>query len=333
MKETLDFIVIGAQKTGTTSLFEYLRPHPELFLPSHKEAAYFSHDAEISRGWDRYLHDNFVMADPGQKWGTVTPSYMVGGVYDAAIGSEKDVCYSEQTQQIVPLRISQRLPRVRLIALLRDPIERARSHHKMMTMRGLERRSFDEAVDELLRPSSLANSRAYPRETSGYVTWGEYGRVLGGYFDVFPRKQILVLFTEDLEHVPEAVLVRIYEFLDVSSDILPDNLGTRYREGGTTRRFSRLDPNMLVGDVAQNLMMRKLWHLFPQASRRRISDSYAGIAYQVDLWNRRSQKKLDEPSPEILTRLREHFTSDADRLAELLDEVPPWHAGATTGVA
>ena len=85
MKETLDFIIIGAQKAGTTSLFEYLRPHPELWLPPGKEAPYFSHDAVIERGWQDYMEKAFAFGDPARKWGTVTPSYMVGGVYNTAL--------------------------------------------------------------------------------------------------------------------------------------------------------------------------------------------------------------------------------------------------------
>ncbi len=322
MKNTLDFIVIGAQKAGTTSLFEYLRRHPEIYLPLGKEAAYFSHDAEVSLAWEQYLSRHFSMADPNCKWGTVSPSYMVGGVYDATSRHSEARGYSERT---VPLRISRRLPAVRLVALLRDPIERARSHHKMMVMNGRERRSFDDAIRELLQPHALKKSRAWPDETTGYVTWGEYGRILTGYCEVFPREQMLVAFTDELEHTPEQFLLRVHAFLGVRSDVIPDNLGVRYREGGSTRRFPGLNPDESVRSIARNPLTRRLWHSLPRGARYAISRGYADLAYRMDLWNRHSQEKLDEPSAATVARLREHFASDADRISALLGASVPWH--------
>ena len=61
MKQSLDFIVIGAQKSGTTALFEYLRHHPELYLPSGKEAPFFSHDSEWNDGWAEYVRRYFAL--------------------------------------------------------------------------------------------------------------------------------------------------------------------------------------------------------------------------------------------------------------------------------
>jgi len=126
-KDILDFIIIGAQKAGTTSLFEHLRRHPEISLPVGKEVPYFSHDRVYARGWTDYMrklarHDAF--ADPGRKWGTVTPQYMLGGVYR----SPGDVARGNGDERTVPLRIKECLPSVRLIAILRDPVEaRARA--------------------------------------------------------------------------------------------------------------------------------------------------------------------------------------------------------------
>ena len=185
-KRKLDFIVIGAQKSGTTSLCEYLRGHPEIALPAGKEAPYFSRDAIYRRGWHDYLNRWFSGADPARRWGTVTPDYMVGGVLEpelapAAAGGR----YDEWT---IPLRIRERLQDVRLVALLRDPVERAASHHAMLTLNGLEARTFESVVRELVQPKALADARNRPAEATGCVVWGEYGRLLAPYFDVFGRR-------------------------------------------------------------------------------------------------------------------------------------------------
>jgi hypothetical protein len=335
MKNTLDFIVIGAQKAGTTSLFEYLKRNPELSLPVDKEAPYFSHDKVYARGWEDYMTKTFALADPLRKWGTVTPQYMVGGVYDAAtIQSPESSAYDERT---VPLRIRERLPEVRLIAILRDPVERAFSHHRMAVMNGFDRRSFDEAIKDLLRPQTLERSRRNPQLSTGYVTWGEYGRILSGYFDVFPREQILVLFTDELACSPERFLRRVHEFLDVKSDFMPDNLGTRYRVGRTERRFSWLSPSegswpgphgTVKRALAHNPGTQAIWRSLPEPGRQRIKRGLARVLYRLDLWNQRQGATKDDPEPSTVARLGEHFAKDADELAALLVESPPWQMSA-----
>jgi Sulfotransferase domain len=316
-KDNLDFIVIGAQKAGTTTLFEYLRRHPEICLPLDKEAPYFSHDAAVKRSWLDYLQRTFPRADVGSKWGTITTHYMAGGVWDADVR----VACDERT---VPLRILSTCPEVRLIAVLRDPVERAFSHYRMASMRGLERRTFDEAVDELLRPGSLSLSRQRPGETTSYVTWGEYGRILSAYFDVFRREQLLVLFSEELDRDPEGVLQRIYEFVGVNETFVPDNLGARYREGGQSRRFSWLSVEAARRVVSKRSGARSLWRTLPPRTRQRLDRRYAQLVYRLDLWNQQHRKDSYAPSAPTLRHLREHFVDDTAVLADLLDMQPPW---------
>jgi hypothetical protein len=324
-KNTLDFIVIGAQKAGTTSLFEHLRHHPEVFLPPGKEVHYFSHDTERTRGWADYIKKNFAAADPSRKWGTVTPSYMVGGVYDTS-KTPPDIA-SRYDERTVPLRIREHSPAVRLIAILRDPVERAHSHYRMASMNGLERRSFDDAIEQLLSPDALERSRRHPKEDTGYITWGEYGRILAGYFDVFPREQILVVFTDELNQAPERLLFRIYEFLGIEPGFVPHNIGTRYRVGGE-RRYSWLRIGEARRAVSHNQVARSLWKALPDIIRHPIDRAFDRSVYTVDLWNRRAPADLDVPSLTTRRQLREHFEEDAHRLARLIDVPAPWQTPA-----
>ena len=133
MKQVLDFIVIGAQRSGTTSLFEYMRGHPELAVPPEKEIPYFTH-ARHRLSWEEYIRRLFADADPGKRWGTVTPQYMVGGL----TGRDLDTMVDRGNPRIVPERVRERCPDARLIAILRDPIERARSHHGWASEGGWE---------------------------------------------------------------------------------------------------------------------------------------------------------------------------------------------------
>ncbi len=325
-KQELDFIVIGAQKAGTTTLFEYLRRHPEICLPAAKEVPYFSHDRNYNGDWSQYLHKAFTLADPDRKWGTVTPHYMVGGLYER-MGSGTDA----GDERTVPLRIQARLPDVRLIAILRDPVQRARSHHAMATMNGWDRRSFAEAIDDLLRPDALARARRLPEEATGYVTWGEYGRILAGYLDVFAREQLLVLYTEDLKQHPEVVLGRVFDFLGVAADFIPDNIGTTYRPSAAARRVRWLDLNAVQAAVAANPLTRRVWHALPERSRRGIDKRFDRMNYLTDLWNRRPGQGSTSIASDTLRALRDHYERDAERLSSLLGEAAPWLAISRAG--
>lgn len=344
-KDILDFIVIGAQKAGTTSLFEYLRHHPEIALPAGKEWPYFSHDPAYTRGWSTYMtnlaREGYrAAADPARTWGTVTPHYMVGGVYQAR--NDAADSYDEHT---VPSRIHERLPDVRLVAILRDPVERAVSHHRLMVRAGRERRSVDDAIAELLRPDALEGARRHPQQSTGYVAWGEYGRILAGYFDVFSADQILVVFTDELERAPAQLLKQIQEFIGVSADFEPDNLNKRYNPGAFERGFSWSAPSSWISPsspispqgvrrgLSRNPAARAAWHLIPEARQRRLKRPYERVARQVVRWNRRSApnkvKANAEPSLATLTRLREHYAEDAGGLSALLGVTPSWQTSDT----
>ncbi len=342
-KETLDFIVVGAQKSGTTSLYNYLRPHPEICLPAGKEAPYFSHDEVVdTTSWTTYMQNlverDFASgADPEHKWGTVTPQYMYGSVIQANGGSGSSHAYDERT---VPARIFERLPEVRLIAILRDPVERAISHHRMMVSWGSERRSFDDAVEQLLRPQAYETAVSRPSATSAYITWGEYGRILGGYVDVFPRDQLLVVFTEELERAPVGVLRSIQEFIGVSADFEPHNIGRKFHVGVSVDTFSwtspsswrsplsPISPQGIARALRHSGVARAAWHAIPESSQRRLNRNYKRAATRT---LQRSVHSADAdpnpdalPSDRTLERLREHYAREADQLAALLGRAVPW---------
>jgi hypothetical protein len=264
----------------------------------------------------------------------------VGGVFRPTSGLAATGSNDERT---VPMRIHERLPEVRLIVILRDPVERALSHHRMVVMVGRERRSFDDAIGELLRPDALERARRDPQwfnGIEGYVTWGEYGRILAGYFDVFPREQIMVVFTDELKRAPAQLMSRIQEFIGVKADFEPDNLGKRYHAGEVERGFawttpsswmspsSPLSPQGVSRALARNPATRAVWHAIPPARQRRLAGPYQRIATRVVLWNRRHPpnevRANAEPSPATLTRLREHFAEDTGQLADLLGVTPSW---------
>jgi len=291
-KNVLDFIIIGAQKAGTTSFFRYLDAHPQIYMPPEKEATYFSRDERFHRGWEWYLREFFGDAPADKLWGKVTPDYMA--------------------DPRVPQRIKSTLPDVKLIALLRNPIERAYSQYRMSVRRGYEPRSFEGAIHELLKPDALEEARNRPTPTNSYIVRGEYGRILAKYYELFPSQQIVVFFTEELKHNPREVMKTTFQFLGVNSDFVPPDLGDVYHKGGTRRRLPWVDSLMRANHVRT-------------ICRRMISGKYRRrVRYWLDQWNVVPDEGSKQIQPAVRQLLVRHYEEDIRQLSALTGRKHPW---------
>jgi hypothetical protein len=292
----LDFIVIGASKSGTTALFEYLRTHPDVFIPAGKDAPFFALDEPSMEAWPAFAAEQFVEAAGELRWGTVTPRYM------------------EHSQ--VPGRIHDVIPDVRLVAILRNPIDRALSQFRQQVRRGKEDRSFDIAVDEQIDSEHALRVRLVdPPEVATedtYVIRGEYSRILQGFLANFPRDQLLVEFSEDLDSQPEAVLQRVFAHLDVDDEFVPPNLTERYHVGGSKERLPWLVP--LVHRLGP---LRALWHRVPRSRRQ------AAWRWFFTTGNVRSEP-APEIEPETRSKLAEFFRDEVEALEALVGRQTPW---------
>jgi Sulfotransferase domain len=200
--------VIGAQKAGTTALYAYLRWHPGVTGPSWKEVSFF--DRHYARGadWYRGQFPNLLRLrlsgrrnGPRPVVGEASPSYLF--------------------HPLAPDRVAALLPDVRLIALLRNPVDRALSHYQHEVSLGREPLTFEEALereDERTR-GEVDRIVADPRYFS-YAWWnftyrarGLYAEQLERWFAVFPRDRILVLTSEELLARTEEAYARVLEFL------------------------------------------------------------------------------------------------------------------------
>jgi hypothetical protein len=194
-----DFLILGAQKAGTTALYAYLRRHPQITGPSWKEVSFF--DRHYSRG-EAWYRGNFPNALRARGLvGEASPSYLF--------------------HPLAPERVAAMLPEARLIALVRNPVDRAFSHYQHEVALGREPLSFEDALaaeDERLRGEEermLADptyfSHAWWNHT--YRARGRYAEQLERWLAVFPQERLLVLPSEDLLADPEASHGRVLEFL------------------------------------------------------------------------------------------------------------------------
>ena len=284
----LDFIVIGAQKAGTTSLWRYLEDNEGLRMPPDKEASFFS-EPGYPADLRAYMRALFKDAPRGRKLGTVTPVYM-HGTPDVSVPAIAD-------------RIRESVPGARLVALLRDPVERAASAHRMLVRRGVETRTFAEAIDELLRPGELERARRGPAETASYVVAGEYGRMLRAYVERFGRDQVHVELTADLERTPGEVVRRVCAFIGVEPHE-PRLLGERFFQSGPPRVSPEAERDL------KEYLERNAWSRMRHSAQERER-----FQQWFELWNvvpEPSPKRVDERAASLL---REHYADDARLLA------------------
>lgn len=192
----VNFIVVGVQKAGTTALFDYLGDSSSVALSKIKEVHFFD-DETVDWSSPDYgpYHAQFDTAGSAPLRGEATPIYL----------------YWPQSLE----RIAAYNPDIRLIVMLRDPVERAWSHWRMEYSRGVETRAFSWCIREGRQRLFAAKPWGVHREFS-YVERGFYGEQIERLFSIFPREQILILTADGLRERPSESLGRVADFLGIS---------------------------------------------------------------------------------------------------------------------
>jgi hypothetical protein len=205
-----DALVIGAQRSGTSSIYKYLGAHPQVVPSIRKEIEYFSTSFDEGEAWYRAhfpLEARRVMqhrlTDRPVRTFEATPDYLL----------------DPRAAQ----RAAERLPSARIIALLRNPVDRAFSHYLHSRRLGFEPLGFAQAIAE--EPKRLAGEyerlledptyKARSLRRYSYVERGRYAEQLTRWLSVYPSGAVLVVRFEDLVSRPEAVLTRIETFLAI----------------------------------------------------------------------------------------------------------------------
>jgi hypothetical protein len=326
---SIGFLIIGAQKGGTTSLFEYVRRHPQVHMPTEKDIAFFNRDGHFQRGWDWYRSTVVRGAPQNAVCGEASTYYMSGTPFGELIANEEQgpppsLPGGEPLEDVVPQRIREFLPNVKLICVLRDPVARAYSHHRMMVLERAESRSFDEAVSQVMEPGAMERARIAPTRTNNYIVNGEYARVLAGFLRIFPREQLMAIFSDQLAERPAETLAALYEFIGVAPDFVPDNLGTRYRAAAEKERITGFSLDRFQMNLARVRPARALWHALPDGARDRIDRRFKVASYRVGMWNAQRGAAGEDVSLAVRQKLIAHYRPDSEELGDMLGQDIPW---------
>lgn len=257
-----DFVVIGAMRAGTTSLARYLGAHPGIGMPSKKEIHFF--DWNWDRGLDWY-RAAFADAAPGAIVGEATPIYMV---------------YADAME-----RMAAACPDLRLVAVLRDPVDRAFSHYNYNRMLGFEPLSFEGALAaEIDRPPATTDRRTYD-----YVERGRYLPQLERAATLYPCERLHVVLFEELVSRPRETYAAVCRFLGVDDAFVPSNLGetmnahSAYRSKALARAIRAL-PKPLQRPARRFNRTEIAYAPMAEATRRTLEQRFAADNESLGAW-------------------------------------------------
>lgn len=267
-----NFLIIGAQRSGTTSLARYLETHPEVFMASEKEVHFFDRHRSEGINWYRKQFSSASLPAIGE----ATPEYM----YETGI----------------PTEMAKVVPRARLIATLRNPVDRAYSEYWFVRGRGYESLSFADAV--AAEPDRLAQGASHERGRYAYLDRGRYFTQLTRVLAHYPRSQLRLVLFEEFRADPVGACRSICRFLEVDDGFVPPNIGSRF---GRSRTY-------------HSLGLRRL--------ARRLPYPLGGALSRLNT-RRTTYPPMD---PSLRARLLEHFRVENEALAESFDlDLSAWN--------
>ena len=203
-----NFLIIGEHKAGTTSLYAYLRQHPQVFMPALKEPRFFSFDARYHSDQTRKVSPIRTLDEYMKLFAPVTTETAIGEASPEYMPSE-----------VAAVNIRATIPHAKLIVSLRNPIERVYSSY-LMRARAHKVGSFADELDDF--PDN--RSHTYPN--------------LCRYLNIFPREQIKIVLFDDMKSDTAKVVRELFAFLDVDPEFAP-NLDPR--NVGGIPKFKRFD--------------------------------------------------------------------------------------------
>lgn len=272
-----NFIMIGAMKSGTSSLHAYLDEHPDISMSYPKELDFFIEE----RRWDK-----------GFAW------YEAHFSKDAAIRGESSVGYSQRHMYAgVPERICAMIPEIKLLYLLRDPVERLVSHIIQLSLMGLEPRDFLEVLDDL--------------RDSDYILSSRYHYQLSAYLACFPKERIQVLTLEELVRDKVGTIQKVFQFLGVDDSFVGKDWALVHN-----RSVDKYERNLLGMAMQKVPFRRQLKPMVPAA----LATAYSRLTA-------RKPEGLLRPvlTGEKRAEIAELLRDDIDRLRALAGrDFPEW---------
>lgn len=290
-----NFLVIGAWKSGTTSLHYYLEQHPDIFMSPGKQSYFFAFEGEdpnCQGPGDEEHHKQRLVVDIRDYRALFT-----GRTSEKAVG---EACSVYLYHPRAPGNIKRHIPDAKLVVMLRNPVDTTYSAFMQQIRDGLETTGdFEEALR--LEKNRIRDNW---RPMWHYKRRGYYHAQLSRYFDLFAPAQIRIHLYDDFTTDPKAVIQDIFAFLDVDSGFLPD-MNVRYNVGGLPKSQGLQN---LLG--SKNTVKKMIKACLPHRVTRRLKHASSSVR----------TKNLQKPAlpPGTRARLTADFREDILKLQDLI---------------
>lgn len=287
MEKLPNFFIISAPKSGTTTLYEYFKEIPEIFMPAEKEPHFFSDDI-IPYGYSRSMSKKEYF----KSFDKVKDEIWIGEASTSYLRNEK-----------AAEKIAKFNPQSKIIILLRDPVKRAISEYLWYFRTGEEKLHVNDAIKR-----DIENIENKSNKLSKIIDGGLYSKHIRRYFQVFDKKQIkVIIFEEFTKNIQEEVKC-IMEFLG-TKEIHLEHTDTVFNE----YRMPRGDFSRSI--VSNSLVAKFLTKIIPNSSVRRI--------LREKLLEKKGEKpKIDE---ENIKWLENFYQNDIKKLEDILNVKLPWY--------
>lgn len=286
----VNFMVVGAVKSGTTSIYNYLKAHPQVYMSPIKEPKFFQWDGEIRRFSTKL--DDSIYQDSIKTFEDYKALF--SGVKDELAIGEASVSYLYNKD--VPARIHRRFPEVKLIVILRQPAERAFSHYLHTKWLGYEPLTFAEA---LAQENQRIDSNWGP--SWHYKQQGFYAEQVKRYQALFDADQFKIYIYDDLRQDPINFMKAVYEYLEIDSAFIPD----------TNKQYN-------VRSFPQNQLVHQVMNK-PNAIKDTVKNIIPkGLRKNLGTWIKRKNSWKPELDPQLRDELTESYRQDILELQDLM---------------
>lgn len=287
-----NFFIVGAAKCGTTSMYEYLRQHPDIFMPDYKEPVYFGRDLGITDCWrvpqsDKYL----ALFKPGagrQRIGESTVWY---------------ICSQEAAAEIKAFA-----PEARIIVMLRNPVDFLYSLHGLFLWSDNEdlldfEQAFDAQADRAA--GRRIPPQAYFVKGLQYTQMATFSTQVQRYYDAFGRESVLVILQDDLKNDVAGVYRRVRHHLQIDENFAPDF--TRFNE---TRPIAQLPFHRLINRPIVRGVLQKTLTKMSKSTRGKLVDGLTRLV--------RPKARPTRIDPVLRAKLLPLFHDEIDALARVI---------------
>jgi len=284
-----DFLIIGAPKCGTTSLFHYLGQHPKVYTSPEKEPHFYSYMGEERPHWGTESVEEY------------TALFEEAGPEQLCVEASTWYLYSNTAAQ----QIRQYAPNTKCIALLRQPVDRAYSSWSFRVQQGWESLSFEEAI--AAEETRIENGEPWDVH---YLRAGLYAEQVRRFYDQLGRDQVRVFLFDDFQNDSDTIVREVLSFLELEPVGASDT--------DTVHNPTRLPRSETLNHLQKVSSLRRIARdMLPESVR-------SVLRRKLQQWNEKPRPPLD---PEVRENLTERVWSDVEELESVLDtDLSRWAA-------